>query len=299
MHRKNQPAVVAPLHYSPADKSKPDLEIFMMSELSARVGSCKLSGSRRYFFYLLLFVTEGCTYQTVDGIPIECLPGTTLLIKPGQIHSFGGTQGWDGWMVLFRPEMLPPGTGAMQDKLTGTGLLLGADDAALFESVFRQMLVDTKKHNEKPHTSALLYHQLASLFIRLGMMADRDDKALEEQTRNRLRFLKFTDMLEEKFSTWHQVSQYADALSCSSRSLSRATASFAGRSAKSYISERVCLEARRLLAHTPASVSNISEKLGFEEPVHFIKFFKKSAGLSPERFRHSVQKKSIPFSHDV
>ncbi|MGV2880728.1 AraC family transcriptional regulator [Pantoea vagans] len=60
------------------------------------------------------------------------------------------------------------------------------------------------------------------------------------------------------------------------------------RNTKSYISERICLIAKRLLTHTTASVSAISQILRFDEPAHCIRFFKNTVGLPPERFRESV-----------
>ncbi|WP_420916250.1 helix-turn-helix domain-containing protein [Pantoea vagans] len=63
--------------------------------------------------------------------------------------------------------------------------------------------------------------------------------------------------------------------------MTQATESCAGRNAKSYISERICFVAKRLLKHTTASVSTISQISGFDEPAHFIRFFKNTVGLSP------------------
>jgi AraC-like DNA-binding protein len=58
-----------------------------------------------------------------------------------------------------------------------------------------------------------------------------------------------------------------------------------GKSAGELIRQRVLLEAKRLLAHTKLSVSEISFKLGFEDNSYFGRFFKKYNGLTPERFR--------------
>lgn len=288
MGTKNQPANITPLYYSSSDTMFPDLEIFRMSELRARVMPEQLSGSRRYYLYTLMLVTCGGACQTVDDQSIKCVPGSIILIRPGQVHSFGEQHEWDGWLVLFRPEMLPPGP-TMPHTIGATGFIHSGVNAALFEATLRQMSADIREGSGKVHKSNLLYHQLASLLIRLDMLTEGHDGMLIEKTQDRQRFMKFSELLEKKFSIWHLVSQYADALSCSSKSLTRATAAFAGRSAKSYISERICLEARRLLTHTTASVSVISQTLGFDEPAHFIKFFKNYVGMSPERFRGSTQ----------
>jgi AraC-like DNA-binding protein len=56
-------------------------------------------------------------------------------------------------------------------------------------------------------------------------------------------------------------------------------------SAKAFISARINLEAKRLLAHTVLPVSVIAERLGFEEATHFSKFFKRNTGCTPTEFR--------------
>jgi AraC-like DNA-binding protein len=56
-------------------------------------------------------------------------------------------------------------------------------------------------------------------------------------------------------------------------------------SAKAFISKRINLEAKRLLAHTDLPVGVIAEKLGFQEATHFSKFFKREARCTPKEFR--------------
>ena len=58
-----------------------------------------------------------------------------------------------------------------------------------------------------------------------------------------------------------------------------------GRTAKEMIDERVALEAKRLLAHTCSSLAEIGCQLGFSEATNFVKFFKRTAGMTPSTFR--------------
>ncbi len=48
---------------------------------------------------------------------------------------------------------------------------------------------------------------------------------------------------------------------------------------------RINLEAKRLLAHTVLPVAVIGERLGFADPTNFGKFFVRTVGCSPGRFR--------------
>ena len=51
------------------------------------------------------------------------------------------------------------------------------------------------------------------------------------------------------------------------------------------IQERTILESKRLLIHTGLTISEISDKLGFKDNSYFGRYFKKAAGIPPEKYR--------------
>jgi AraC-like DNA-binding protein len=51
------------------------------------------------------------------------------------------------------------------------------------------------------------------------------------------------------------------------------------------LTQRIVLEAKRLLAHSLAPVAAIGETLGFDEATNFVKFFRRETGLTPGAFR--------------
>lgn len=52
-----------------------------------------------------------------------------------------------------------------------------------------------------------------------------------------------------------------------------------------FITEKRMVEAQRLLAHTDSSITEISQRVGFETPSSFNKLFKQRTGCSPQRYR--------------
>jgi AraC-like DNA-binding protein len=81
------------------------------------------------------------------------------------------------------------------------------------------------------------------------------------------------------------MAPYAQQIGCSERSLTRATAAVTGLAAKEYLTGRVVLEARRLLAHTPEPVTAIASALGFDESNNFVKYFRRETGTTRGAFR--------------
>ena len=81
-----------------------DIEAFTMADLRLRGSEEKVRTTHRYEFHMLVCVTRGACTQMVDFRPVQCAPGSLLMLKPGQAHNFGRDEDWEGWIVLFRPD---------------------------------------------------------------------------------------------------------------------------------------------------------------------------------------------------
>jgi AraC-like DNA-binding protein len=269
-----------------------DVEIFRVSDLRQRTTKAEIRAPHRYDFHMLVCVTQGDITQWVDFQPVHCAPGSLLVLRPGQVHRLGDDQDWDGWMVLFRSEFLPPDAKTMADLLPVLGLdrlpehmlLAPADFDATHEAIAR-MRLDALRTASPQDTHALLRFQLSALILRLGILHDRETGADAAKSQGLQRFVRFRRLVEQHHASWHQVSRYADALGCTEKSLTRAAQEASGQNAKGIIAARITLEAKRLLAHTDRPVYLIAEALGFAEATNFAKFFKRETGLTPIGFR--------------
>ena len=61
------------------------------------------------------------------------------------------------------------------------------------------------------------------------------------------------------------------------------------RNAKTVLTNRMMLEAKRLLAHSVLPIADIGDRLGFSEATNFVKFFRREAGLTPSAFRAQLR----------
>jgi AraC-like DNA-binding protein len=102
---------------------------------------------------------------------------------------------------------------------------------------------------------------------------------------SRRRFRQFRKAVELEFKRWHLVTQYAKHIGCSQKELHQVTLSETGLSAKAFLMGRIVVEAERLLSTTALSVAAISDELGFHEATYFVKFFRRSAGITPGQYR--------------
>lgn len=103
----------------------------------------------------------------------------------------------------------------------------------------------------------------------------------------------FTELLERQFPIEYAQQRmrlripadFAAHLSVHINHLNRALKTITGKTTSMLIAERILQEACTLLRHTDWNISAIGYCLGFEEPSHFIAFFKRNIGTTPKVYR--------------
>ncbi|MET8045307.1 AraC family transcriptional regulator [Micromonospora sp. NPDC005215] len=227
---------------------------------------------------LLILTTRGHGDAELDFHLLPCRPGTLLRVRSGQVLRCAGPQ-FDATVVSWDTEALRGFDVDLAAPLTWRQLA-GEDEDAVITEV-SQLAVDCQRHPGGRTARALLRHQLAVLLLRLTLAgADRSTSRPEDET-----FHRFCQEVEHGYPRTRRVEDYAAALRCSVRTLTRACLAVTGRSAKQVIDQRVALQAGRLLAATDQPIAQIGRQLGFSEPTNFGRFFTREVGVSPGAFR--------------
>lgn len=301
MKEQKEPASgIQHVSFRPPEHYVLDLEVLTVSELRRRVNNDYLVSTHRIEFHMLIYVTAGSFNHIVDFKTIACGPGSLITLRPAQVHRFDTDSDWEGWLVIFKPEFLQPlQTMTLIDDLKAYGSLetlpshqsLDRLEAHAVKECINQMYNDAHMSAQSAELHSLLRHQLYSLLLRLYLIHGQRQVQSHASPANLHRFRRFQQLLEQNFSTQQQVADYAKQLGCSEKSLTRTTLDVAGISAKAYISSRINLEAKRLLAQTALPIATIAERVGFEEATNFVKFFKREVGYSPGEFRRQQEKR--------
>jgi AraC-like DNA-binding protein len=291
---------VTAVRYQPAPDHALDVELYPVAELRRRVGDADARGLERIDFHCLIYLTAGRYAHMVDFETQAMTPGSLLFLQPGQVHRFGDLSGCDGWLLVFKAELLPspaePRTNAGTDKAVAelevtwlaeqqrTHLRLSSATRRAVTETLERMADDLRRPVSRA-LSMLLRSQVQSLLIRLQLDAapSAADDRIEPVALQRYR--RFRRAVERDFARWHAVAPYAARVGCSEKSLTRAAFLVTDRSAKTVITDRLVLEAKRLLAHTLLPVAAIGDQLGFAEPTNFVKFFRRETGQTPGAFQ--------------
>lgn len=265
-----------------------------MAELRERVDAEHLREAQRVEFHLLIAVTRGRCRHWVDFEPHDCAARSWVIVQPGQAQRWDVASRWDGWVVLFQPQVLLPrsGTTLMADLAAGPGpaslpshLRLDADEHGPCVACIEQLRADAHHVGPDLERDELRRHELHALLLRLRLAQLRQRPAAAASPRRVLQFRRFQDAVQLNFAECHRVRDYAQRLGYSEKNLARLTQSVAGMTPKAYVSHRIVLEAKRLLVHTTQPVTLVGQQLGFDETTNFVKFFKREAGSTPAEFR--------------
>jgi AraC family transcriptional activator of pobA len=166
---------------------------------------------------------------------------------------------------------------------------LTAAQAAAFGGLFEKMLVE--QASDYPYKYELLYHYLMECIhgaLKLEPVAE-----LHGATAATRLAAAFGTLLASQYPIVSPARQlalrtpqaFADALAVHVNYLNRALKDATGKTTTQLLAERLVQEARTLLLHTDWPIGHISYCLGFEEPTHFTRLFRKYAYCSPSSLR--------------
>ena len=99
---------------------------------------------------------------------------------------------------------------------------------------------------------------------------------------------KFNFLVDLHYKTKRKVSDYAEMLYKSPKTLSNLFSIYNQKSPQQIILERIALEAKRLINFTDKQNQEIAFELGFNDPAHFSRFFKKMTQMTPSEYRETL-----------
>jgi AraC-like DNA-binding protein len=277
------------VRFLPPSPAVGDIEMNTIEGIRERGGPHEFLTSQRLDFDLLVQVESGATRHTVDFTEYSLGPADVLWVRAGQVHQWGAIGDIEGTVVMFGAHAVDDATHDLIRSSRPVRPPSHWPAADLEGSPVRQVLEllvslaeprPTERHELR---QAALAHALATLLLQLTLVEPTGTTPTPRPTNEA--FGWFRDHLEENFHHWHKVSEYADRLGYSPRTLNRLARRHIGLSAKEMIDERVVLEAKRLLAHGDEPVAEIAEQLGFDDASNFSSWFRRQNQVTPGAFR--------------
>ncbi|RFS22526.1 helix-turn-helix domain-containing protein [Chitinophaga silvatica] len=276
-------------------------------------GLCELGNSffdqigvpHRHDFYTIYWIKKGKLLQTIDTVTYEVKKNTLFFIAPGQVHNLQASEKIDGYMIAFRDAFM-----CLKDQVQVSGINSGLFFNNQFSSIIHlndeqekdieaivRLMMKELTTREPEYETAL--HGLLRYFLVLASRIKGENVAItadQHAAHNSSVFLKFKNLIEEKYTTLKTVSEYAELLHIKPVLLNEISKQLSGITAGEHIRNRVILEAQRYLYNTDLTAKEIAYKLGFDDPHYFSRFFKKYTNQSPSEFKDASRSSVSPFS---
>ena len=168
-------------------------------------------------------------------------------------------------------------------------LHLSAQEVEVFRGVLTMIEQELHRAIDK-HTRELIVSNIELLLNYCLRFYDRQFITREEINHSVVK--KFIELLDDYIATkalrdgLPTVAYFADKCCLSSGYFGNLVRVETGRTAKDIITDHVLVYAKQLLNDEALTITMISNRLGFEYPQHFVRFFKSHTGKTPSAYRN-------------
>lgn len=248
----------------------------------------------KHNFYATFLFTRGTGYHEIDFNSYEVTPYTVFVLSPGQTHSWQLSEDVEGIIFFHSQEFyeahylreLLSDYPFFSNSYSQPAIYLDQNKTNEIETIFDKIL--SVNRQEFPKKKQLLLSLITQVYIELEQFIMPNNTAVgTEHTGYYLKFLKFQQLVEEHFVVEKSVAHYAQLLNMTSKHLNRINKLILNKTTSEIITDRVILEAKRLLIFGEKNFAQISDELGFSEYAHFSKLFKAKTGQTPSQFSAS------------
>lgn len=247
-------------------------------------------------FYMSVLFTAGTGTHEIEFNHYLIKPGSVFMLGPGQVHTWELSDDIDGYVFFHTKEFYDLNfTYEKVDhypffcSLHNTPLIVLKKAALkIIKSMFSEIV------NEYHHTKLMKFSKLPSmvniLYIELSReylpQKLRDDQNLPYLAKVR----QLEDLINKNFVDIKSPGKYARLMYVSEKHLNRMVKVSLNKTTSDLITERIILEAKRMLVFSNKSIAEIIDELGYTDSAYFFRFFKKKTTLTPTVFLKQFRK---------
>jgi AraC-like DNA-binding protein/mannose-6-phosphate isomerase-like protein (cupin superfamily) len=234
--------------------------------------------------HVLLYCISGGGWIEVDNRKTKLNENQVVVLPAGISHSYGSdiSKPWSIYWLHFNGlhAQFYSGRLAIPIALEPDGSSRNEDRIGLFESIYSTLTMGYGIENLY-YASICLQYFLGSMLFQ-SQFAHRDEKSMLSNNDVVSQCIHFMKENIEKKLTLHDLSNF------SAYSNSHLTTLFKDRTGYSPIDYFISLKIQKAcqyLDHSTMKITQISPKVGMEDPLYFSRIFQKKMGMSPSEYR--------------
>lgn len=252
----------------------------------------------KHDFYELVYIYEGEFLHKIDDREFLMHTGDICLIPPGVYHSLDvcnysivlnilvqkNTFQNLFFNILKEDNILSKFfLNSIYSKNVNDYIIFHTNGDLKIRNIILDMCLETinkeKYYNQILHTDLLLLLGLVLRYYEKTCDLPLIHKKKEQEN------FKIIKYIEEHYKTV-TLDELAEKFHYSPQSISHKIKKITGKSFMKYLLQKKMQTATNLLINTNLKIKLISEEIGYQNPEHFIRLFKKCFGKSPNTYRH-------------
>jgi AraC family L-rhamnose operon transcriptional activator RhaR len=262
-----------------------------------RVGMQKVFPPHEHDFIEIVLVVGGSGYQETAAKHLSIKRGTLTVLRPGHWHAYLKCRGLVIYNCCFGPELLRRELSWLIDEPKLAWLLWGKQEGPeeagpLIFNLEASAVTRLKKilddFRRTPDASYGMKISCLSLFL-TTLAGDLPLSPGGDAGKMQPAVLRSIRLVEADLSRAWTIRDLARECGCSPEYLIRLFRTAIGMTPYAYINRCRAELAARLLLRTTATVAEIGEKVGWSEPCHFSRRFKRHYGSSATDYRAKMQ----------
>lgn len=237
----------------------------------------------------LIYLSRGMGFHSIDNRRYEVRPPVLFFIRNEQVHHWDleAETEPDGFVLILKKVFFAQSMdGELKKFLASVSKLSCAylDDHLTIRHLFELLVIENGVDNVA--SFAILEGLLKALFAKIVQVAQPVVEAVTARELQSEPYYAFTELVINDSPIRNSVSYYAGLLNTTPQNLNAICRRAVDQSATDVLAGYIINEAKRLLAYTDQTVSEISFLLSFKDPSHFVKFFKRHTTYTPQGFRN-------------
>lgn len=245
----------------------------------------------RHDFYVTVIFTKGTGIHEIDFQKYDVSEGSLFFLSPGQVHSWELSPDTEGYIFFFSQPYYE--MHYVNQKLKNfpffnspsfpRKLQLQSDELINMIRLFEA--IGSEHESQNVMKQGFILSLISQIYIQSVREFSKDDEKTSATSVSYFKhYQDFENLLEESFTSQKSISYYASQLNISAKHLNRITQTVMQKTASEIITERVILEAKRMLIYLDEGLVEIAFRLGYEEYSYFARMFRKNTGITPSQF---------------
>ncbi|HEY4935231.1 MAG TPA: helix-turn-helix domain-containing protein [Puia sp.] len=252
---------------------------------SFRKNTRKTEPHKHSNYFEIIYLTRGKGYHSIDNKKYEVNPPVLFFIRHEQVHHWDLDEETEpeGFVLILKKLFFEKSLDRELKQLLGRISKLSCaylEESPVITKLFE--LLVSENVTERESSFAFSEGVLKALFVKIIEVAS---PFVDRSNHHTELYQSFTELLIQDHPKKNKISYYAGLLNTTPQNLNTVCRKAADRSAADVLAESLIDEAKRLLAYTDNTISEISFSLSFKDPSHFIKYFKRHTSFTPQGFR--------------